>query len=605
MAGTEKKDDGVLKMKDPGQLSYSDALDHAQQMQKQTQGQSSDALIYSDRVTPDFCQKVKTISSKIGVQPNDLMACMCFETGGEFKAKLYPSSNAVGLIQFTQAAVDELNQRTKIAPTAKTSKTALASMSEVDQLDYVEKYFVIQKEIYKRSMSNLADLYMAIFCPAGVGQSDNYALYKRGTKAYSRNSGLDANKDGIITKAEAASKPMQRLEEGLQELEDRNAPALGAGTIKLKTDPNLKIRSGASKKSTTIGRIPNGASFEYIKEQNGWLRIRYNGKMGWISKQYTSLYGSAPAATTTTTAPQVTETHAQPTVAVEEPKVDAPAQNALDDKLEKDAIAWYSTKKFTPDLIKEIQTEFKVEATGTIDARTVQAIAAWQKSIGKTGKDLDGKFGNTSAGERGNAALAAKIADLLKKKTTTGGGTSGRNNVTANLMTKENVDLAALQEDAAQKGYDVSDTVQAAKYIAKYGMASGPKSQCTRGISMFMQLASYARGKAKSRYYKKSSYAHLFGTGDNDNICSEVSSEYKGTPGTDVTGRRNFDKDIESHLTKDAEYVTFQYDTGSKKSQHIVFKIGSSYYSDFKQGTPSGIKTGDRAKFYTVNYYNR
>ena len=80
----------------------------------------------------------------------------------------------------------------------------------------------------------------------------------------------------------------------------------------------------------------------------------------------------------------------------------------------------------------------------------------------------------------------------------------GRNNVTANLMTKANVDLAALQEDATQKGYDVSDTVQAAKYIAKYGMASSPQSQCTRGISMFMQLASYAKGKAKHRYYQRS-----------------------------------------------------------------------------------------------------
>jgi hypothetical protein len=72
-------------------------------------------------------------------------------------------------------------------------------------------------------------------------------------------------------------------------------PVIGKGNIKLKTDPNLRIRDKASRDgSNVIGRIANGAEFEYTKEENGWLRIRSGAGYGWICKQYTSLY-VAPA----------------------------------------------------------------------------------------------------------------------------------------------------------------------------------------------------------------------------------------------------------------------------------------------------------------------
>ena len=69
---------------------------------------------------------------------------------------------------------------------------------------------------------------------------------------------------------------------------------IGKGTIKLQSDPELRIRDRATREgSNVIGWIKNGAEFEYTKEENGWLRIHSVNGYGWISKQYTSLNDNA------------------------------------------------------------------------------------------------------------------------------------------------------------------------------------------------------------------------------------------------------------------------------------------------------------------------
>ena len=614
----------------------------------QTQG--SNDLIYADRVTPEFCQKVKKISSNIGVDPNHLMACMCFETGGEFKAKWYKSSNAVGLIQFTQAAVDELNVNPQLAPKAKTSKNALSQMTEIEQLDYVEKYFLIHKTKYKRSMSNVADLYMAIFCPAGVGKKDDYVLYKKGTKAYSSNNGLDKNKDGLITKAEAASKPMQKLQEGFQEQEDRNAPDIGSGTIKLQKDPTLSMRSGAGRGFQVIGKIPNGASFTYIKENNGWLRIRYNGKMGWISKQYTLLDSATnaamptstslavadntatPVAKPSTTKPQDTAAPTAATTVVEQSQESAspvpkPAKEApvapeaapkvadvLSTTKAAEAVKWYTDNKFTADLIQRIQAVVGIaNPSTTMTPSAVQAVAAWQKLKGCT--YVDGEFGNGSAAKTNDAQLKADIEKLLPlKKSTATSKQNGRvyskryvtkngKEINARFMAKGlTPDLSKLQEDAVsyETDLDVSKIPDAARYVARCGMSEKALGQCTRGIALYLQLASYARGQAK-RTYASACAAHLFGSTNaltNYNISSSVASEFSISKGSNTKGKSNMSSQISNNLKKDGEFVTFKY----ADSQHIVFRANSGWYSDFKQGTATGCG-GETTTYSNVHYF--
>jgi hypothetical protein len=88
-------------------------------------------------------------------------------------------------------------------------------MSAVKQLDYVEQYFGWTRG----KLKTLEDVYMAILWPSAIGKPLNYVLFDKNDpahpKRYIQNAGLDFNKDGLITKAEAARKVQRRLDEGL------------------------------------------------------------------------------------------------------------------------------------------------------------------------------------------------------------------------------------------------------------------------------------------------------------------------------------------------------------------------------------------------------
>ena len=55
----------------------------------------------------------------------------------------------------------------------------------------------------------------------------------------------------------------------------------------------LNIRSDHSEKSQKIGQIPDKTKVEVQEEIDGWYKISYNGKDGWISKKYTIIEDSA------------------------------------------------------------------------------------------------------------------------------------------------------------------------------------------------------------------------------------------------------------------------------------------------------------------------
>ena len=70
-------------------------------------------------------------------------------------------------------------------------------------------------------MKTLSDVYMAILWPAGIGKPDDYVLFyqkdSKHPKRYIQNARLDFNKDGLITRAEAAARVQKMLDEGLRE----------------------------------------------------------------------------------------------------------------------------------------------------------------------------------------------------------------------------------------------------------------------------------------------------------------------------------------------------------------------------------------------------
>jgi len=133
-----------------------------------------------------------------------LMACMAFESGETFSpsVKNMAGSGATGLIQFMPATAEGLGTTTE----------RLAAMTAVEQLDYVQRYF---KPYYAR-VYTLSDMYMAILMPRYVGRPDSAVLFNGPGVAYRQNAGLDANKDGQITKAEATAKVYSKYRKGLR-----------------------------------------------------------------------------------------------------------------------------------------------------------------------------------------------------------------------------------------------------------------------------------------------------------------------------------------------------------------------------------------------------
>lgn len=134
------------------------------------------------------------------------MAIMAFETGEKFKASTPNAAggSARGLIQFMPDVARELG----------TTSQQLVLMTEVEQLDYVEKYF----NRYLSRIKTLSDMYMAVLWPVAAGKSEDYVLWERGGKysvQYNANSGLDRNGDGKITKAEATTRVLAAYKKGI------------------------------------------------------------------------------------------------------------------------------------------------------------------------------------------------------------------------------------------------------------------------------------------------------------------------------------------------------------------------------------------------------
>ncbi len=150
----------------------------------------------------DFVIEVENIASRLGTDAKFLMTAMAFETGGTFSPSIQNSqSGAIGLIQFTDIAIERINKDYKTSLT----KNKLKSMTRVEQLEYVEKYL----NPYKGQLDSIEDVYMAILWPDAVGKGSSYEIFSRQIE-YDQNKGLDVNNDGKITVAEATQKVTSR-----------------------------------------------------------------------------------------------------------------------------------------------------------------------------------------------------------------------------------------------------------------------------------------------------------------------------------------------------------------------------------------------------------
>lgn len=155
-------------------------------------------LLYIDKVKDNqdlFAVKVRDIANKLGIDPNWLMLQFQLESGLNPKAqnKRYPIQGgyATGLLQFAPNTAIALG----------TTTDQLLQMSNVEQLDYVYKYF----QPYTGRIHSFEDLYLITFFPAALGYSDEQLLQSSSVSAESvakSNPPVDLDKNGTVTVGE-------------------------------------------------------------------------------------------------------------------------------------------------------------------------------------------------------------------------------------------------------------------------------------------------------------------------------------------------------------------------------------------------------------------
>jgi hypothetical protein len=156
---------------------------------------STRSLVYEEMVKHNkdaFLRKVREISAKLSINPNWLMALMKHESGID-PQRQNPKTKATGLIQFMPKTAIGLG----------TTVEALQKMSNVQQLDWVLKYYLPKKGKFR----SYFDLHLFTFYPRAMGEPDNFIF--GGEKSMDRarqiaraNPRMDLNQDGVITMKE-------------------------------------------------------------------------------------------------------------------------------------------------------------------------------------------------------------------------------------------------------------------------------------------------------------------------------------------------------------------------------------------------------------------
>jgi hypothetical protein len=180
-------------------------------------------IIFTEKIPSNadaFITKLVAISTQLGIEPNWLMSVINSETGGRFSSdtvnkqgKLVAGYDENGKLVKAKGEADHADsyQRAKYRATGliqfmprtakglKTTTQALYKMSNVDQLDYVYKYFLPAKG----KLKSFEDLYLYTFYPVAIGKPDNYIIGSEKGLDYAKElvkqNPLDFDHDGYLS----------------------------------------------------------------------------------------------------------------------------------------------------------------------------------------------------------------------------------------------------------------------------------------------------------------------------------------------------------------------------------------------------------------------
>jgi len=235
-------------------------------------GGDCQSIIWGNRVSCQFRAKVIKIaenlwgSDKKIKMANNLMAVFAWESGGTFKpdAPNQANSGATGLIQFMPETAAGLLGKNESDITIETVYNywgkykhrkrvkEFADMSDLEQLDYVEKYF----QSLKGKDVEFVDFYLQVLFPASSGKPEHVVFSKTGSgldksdphydkriSSYGQNSGMDSDKNGEILKSEIEKDVSKYLKDGEKH---RNICTGDACTLNKKVKEGFDIDAAVS-----------------------------------------------------------------------------------------------------------------------------------------------------------------------------------------------------------------------------------------------------------------------------------------------------------------------------------------------------------------------
>ena len=148
-----------------------------------------------------FLPALEQMCQRLDMHCMGLLSVMDYETRSTFSPRIKnPKGSASGLIQFTAATARSLGTSTK----------ALRQMTQLQQLQFAEKYF--QRMNRKETdYGNPLDIALTIFHPNSVGRGPGHIIGKKGSTLYRQNRGLDHSpRDGRITAQEYTREALRR-----------------------------------------------------------------------------------------------------------------------------------------------------------------------------------------------------------------------------------------------------------------------------------------------------------------------------------------------------------------------------------------------------------
>jgi len=160
-------------------------------------------LLETDKVDKNFLSSLEGMCDRLNMNCMAVLSVMHYETGGSFSPSIKnPGSSATGLIQFMSSTANGLRTTTK----------KLSEMTQIEQLEYVEKYFNLIKNNFDNvDYMDPKNVALAVFYPSAIGKGDDYIIAEKGRSKLDYKilkANKDHNGDGKITAKEYTGKAL-------------------------------------------------------------------------------------------------------------------------------------------------------------------------------------------------------------------------------------------------------------------------------------------------------------------------------------------------------------------------------------------------------------